>query len=416
MTILTKFAVGLLLLITTRAAVAENWARFRGDNGTGQAGGLQLHDFWEGREFTWVSKLPGIGHSSPVVWDGQVFVTSAEPETGEQHFSAIDVASGEEIWKRSFPHTTYKLHAQNSFASSTPAIDGERLYLAWAAPEEGNLIALSHDGQEIMWRVALGPFDSWHGFGSSPIVIGDNVYLSYDQRGDGYLISVDAASGDINWKLPRTSGNTPYAAPTLATLHDGSEQLVFNSDADGMVGVDPATGNVIWQLEGVFPQRCVSSVVYAGGLLFGTSGQAGKGVNLIAVNPGNGDQQEAYVKYEQTRQIPYVPTPLPVGERLFLWSDQGLVRCLDLASGDEHWRRRVGGGFHGSPILIGDQIVAVSDTGELIGIAAGEKFRETGRRDLGESSRATPAVAGGRLFIRTESQLFCYAPRQANGG
>ena len=138
-------------------------------------------------------------------------------------------------------------------------------------------------------------------------------------------------------------------------------------------------------------------------------------MNLIAVQPGNGDQQEAQVKYEQTRQIPYVPTPLAVGERLFLWSDQGLIRCLDLTSGDEHWRRRIGGGFHCSPILIGDQIIAVSDTGELVGISTGEKSPETGRRDLGESSRATPAVAAGRLFIRTESQLFCYAPEQASG-
>ncbi|HEY2881284.1 MAG TPA: PQQ-binding-like beta-propeller repeat protein, partial [Pirellulales bacterium] len=155
----------------------EEWSRFRGPNGQGQSEATTIPTEWTEADYNWKIELPGIGHSSPVVWGDKVFVTSADPETAMQHVLCIDAATGHKLWQRDFPSATYHVHQQNNFASSTPALDDKRIYFAFASVDEFALLALTHNGEDV-WRINLGTFKTEHGFGTSPIVVGDQVIIT----------------------------------------------------------------------------------------------------------------------------------------------------------------------------------------------------------------------------------------------
>ena len=131
-------------------------------------------------DYNWKIKLPGEGHSSPVLWGDRLFITSAEPKDATQHVLCIDRRNGKILWKESFPSATHKKHLLNTFASSTPCVDEERVYIGWAVPEAITFVALTHEGKEV-WRKNLGPFVNQHGFGTSPIIYKDLVILANDQ-------------------------------------------------------------------------------------------------------------------------------------------------------------------------------------------------------------------------------------------
>src|SRR5262249_1887481 len=157
--------------------------------------------------------LPSRGHSSPVVWGNRVFVTGAQPD-GTRQVTCVDVAKGTLLWTKSFPGSKYKMHARNSAASSTPAVDARRLYVVWGSPTETLVQALDHEGTEL-WKVDLGPFHGEHGVAVSPIVLDDLLVVPNDQDKDGRLIGLDVATGEKRWTLSRTSGSATYATPCV---------------------------------------------------------------------------------------------------------------------------------------------------------------------------------------------------------
>src|SRR4051812_45721435 len=180
---LHRLALTLMLALEFGSlACAQEWTRFRGPNGQGQtSAGSSIPTEWTDKDYNWKVELPGVGHSSPVVWGDKIFVTSADPKTAERHVSCFRTADGKQLWQRDFPAATYHLHTQNTYASSTPAVDAERVYLAWATADEYTLQALTHEGKDV-WRINLGAFVSQHGFGTSPIVVDDTVIITNDQE------------------------------------------------------------------------------------------------------------------------------------------------------------------------------------------------------------------------------------------
>jgi outer membrane protein assembly factor BamB len=186
-----------------------------------------------------------------------------------------------------------------------------------------------------------------------------------------------------------------------------NKQLLALSTAAGLAAIDIARGEVAWQGLGEdLTQRCVSSPVVAGGLVFVSCGQGGNGKLLIAARPGDSQRGPQEV-YRLQQSIPNVPTPIVAGDLLFLWHDRGVVSCHDVATGRQHWRERVGGDFHSSPLRIGDRIFCASRDGEMVVLAAARKFELLARNQLDEPCHATPAVAHGRLYVRTTSSLIC---------
>jgi outer membrane protein assembly factor BamB len=398
-------AVGLTLLLAS-AAAAQEWTRFRGPNGAGQSEATTIPASWSEGELLWKSPLPGKGCSSPVLWGEKIFLTSAHPADGTRHVLCLAADDGRLLWKRDYASSAHQIHQLNTLASSTPTVDENRVYCAWSTPEEFTLLALDHDGSPA-WKANLGPFVSMHGFGTSPILFGDLLIITNDQDADSFLIAVDRASGATRWKVDRRHialQNACYATPCVFKPQQGPAELIVCSRAHGMTSVDPLSGKTNWELP-VLERRAVSSPIVAGGLIFATCGEGSGNNNVVAVKPyGDGDRPQLAYQLDRTTAS-YVPTLVAKDELVFLWGDKGIVTCIDADSGTIHWRKRVGGNYFGSPVRIGKRIYCLSAEGDVVTLAASEKYELLGRSPLGESSSATPAVAGGRMYLRTESHL-----------
>jgi outer membrane protein assembly factor BamB len=376
-----------------------------------------IPDKWEAANFLWRKPLPGVGHSSPVVWGDKLFVTSAIPETGEQIVQAYDAISGNNLWEERIAPpaaSPYRHHDFNSLASSTPALDAQHVYVTWLVDGKVMIAALRHNGDGA-WRKEVGDYKENHGFGSSPVVVDDVVCVAADSEAESAIVGFDAKSGNERWRVPRKSGSTSFATPCLLDSTADEKLLLTLSTADGLTAIDAKTGKLVWQaFEDDIPQRCVGSPTVTNGLILMQCGQGGGGKWLIAARSDAGDEPPKEV-YRIAQGAPYVPTPVVAGDLLFLWLDRGIVSCLDLTTGKLHWKERIGGDFHSSPVRIGDRIFGTSIQGEVIVLAAKPTFELVARNSLDEPCRATPAVAHDRLYLRTDSSLMCIGHAAAGG-
>jgi outer membrane protein assembly factor BamB len=387
---------------------SQEWARFRGPNGSGVSPS-QLPATWSESDYNWKIQLPGIGHSSPVVWQNRVYLMSGDPVGATQYVIAIDARNGQIVWQREFAHSAYPIHLRNSFASSTPTVDADHVYVAWATPAATTLTALSHDG-ETVWQQQLGPFACEHGFGTSPILYDDLVLLPIlemkpDREGprtdSSRIVACDRLTGQQRWIHKCSSDVASYSVPCIYRSSTGADELIGCSTADGMFSLDPRTGELNWQID-VFTQRTVSSPIVVDGLVYGTTGSGAGGNYVVAVLPG----REPKLVYDVRKQAPYVPTPVAKDGLLFLWSDKGIVSCVRAATGELIWQERVGGNYSGSPVIAGNRLYCIDEDGVVVVLAADESYQLLGRNPLGEPSRSTPAVADNRIYLRTYSQLF----------
>jgi outer membrane protein assembly factor BamB len=391
---------------------AQEWTRFRGPNGQGQSdAAATIPTTWTEADYNWKVELPGVGHSSPVIWGDRAFVTSADPDTATRHVICLSTVDGKTLWQRNFPGAKYHVHNQNNFAVSTPALDANRIYLAWVSADEFILQALTHNGEDV-WQINHGPFVSQHGFGTSPIVVDDEVIITNDQEGENrFLIAVDSATGQERWKIPRKYAdnrqNASYATPCILETSTGRE-LIVCSWAYGITSHDLKTGATNWEAP-VFKMRPVGSPVLADGLILANcgEGQEGKGNNMVvAIKPGSKDGSPFQLLYTIPKSsAPYVTTICTAGDLAFLWGDGGIVSCIDVLTGKVHWRQRVGGIFYGSPVRVGDRIYCISLDGDVVVLAASPEYKQLARNPLGEGSQATPAIADGKMYLRTLSHL-----------
>ena len=401
------FALALVALVTVLSpAPAQDWTRFRGPNGSGVGVAPNLPAVFSEADFNWKIELPGSGHSSPVISGKRVFITATPAGSAKRTILCIDVKDGRTIWKKEFESAAFKQHADNSYTSMSPAVDAERVYLWWGAPEGSALVALDQkDGREV-WKVDLGPFVSQHGPGASPIVAGDQVLLNFDQdEPSSFLLAVDAKSGRERWKYQHAGTSSSASTPCLFKNPDGKTEAILISRTVGMTAVDVATGKVTWELAELLPKRCVASpIVTNSGIVIGQCGEGQAESFVYAVQPGSAGKP-AKKLYEIVRTGGYVPSPLAVGDLLFLWKENGLVTCLRTSTHEQLWSERVAGPFYGSPVAISGRLYNITRRGELVVLAAGEKFESLGRIELGEGSFATPAVSEGRMYLRTFTHL-----------
>jgi outer membrane protein assembly factor BamB len=399
----------LLLLDLLSTGPAQEWTRFRGPNGSGVSQAKTIPTTWTDKDFNWKLPLPGAGHSSPVLWGDKIFLTTGDDQTKQVSVYCVSADGGRVLWQKSFPFMPYHKNDRNTFASASPAVDQHRVYVCWTSPAHYTLMALTHDGQPV-WEKDLGPFASQHGGGTSPIVYQDKVILGNEQDGESFLIAVDAVTGKARWQAPRTTKEAVYSTPCVYEPKDGPPALIFTSESQGVSAIDPDNGNVLWELADVFDKRVVSSPVVAAGLIVGACGSGGGGNYLIAVRPGS-PTKKPEVAYTIRKSAPYVPTSVCVGDRLFLWSDSGIVSCVQAASGEVKWQERVGGNYFSSPLWVDGRLFCVSTKGEVVVVEASDQFQVLARNPLGEVTHSTPAVAGGRMYIHTTKSLISVGGR-----
>lgn len=387
-------------------ASAENWTRFRGADGSGTSTEQGIPATWSPGEVAWRVELPGMGHAAPVIWGEMLFVTSAIDEGAMRYLYCLNAATGKEIWSRETGMNRSHKHLKSSWASSTPVTDGEQVFVAFADADDYTLAAYTVNG-ELQWRRNLGSFESQHGQGVSPILFENLVIIPNDQDGPSSIRAFDKDTGRTVWSTLRGFRRTSYATPVIYTGDDGEPQLITASGGMGLASLDPRTGVTRW-VTGELPARTVSSPVIAGNLIIQTCGGGGKGKLLVAVDPSEPDNaSKERIVYERDRVLPYVPTPLFHEGHMYLWNDNGVVSCMEAATGKNIWTERVGGNYTGSPVLIDGRIFIISEKGEVVVVAASPEYKLLGRTALNEESHSTPSVANGRLFLRTFHSLVC---------
>jgi outer membrane protein assembly factor BamB len=413
------FSVLLITLFTeTALAVSPNtWTRFHGVDGNGVVEDAQIPSSWSDSDYAWRRKLGSRDVGSPIVIDGKVYYLVSKPATREIAIESLDLNTGKLRWFKQYdqeplPHP----HARYTLASSTPAADQDNVFFAFAEPQHTYLKCLDHDGNEV-WSRDFGSWQSQHGFGTSPRIFGSMVLLMNSQQADrlrrgetpgqSRMIAVDRKSGETIWETPLATTNACYGVPAIFE-HNGRSQIIDANTGNGLFGLDPKTGRMLWNLK-VFDMRCCSTPLIAGDLAIGSSGSGGGGNHLVAVRiPKSPSEKPQQVYRIDGGAAPYVPTSVLKDNRLYMIDDKGgVAACVNAQTGRHIWKQRIRGSFGASPILIGQTVLVISLQGDATLFKASDRFEKLGEVDLGGPVGATPAYSEGRLLLRVDDELRC---------
>lgn len=398
--------------------LAERWDRFRGPNGTGVAPSQAIPTSWKERDIAWKTAIPGAGTGSPVAWGDAVFVQSASTDGKERTLLRLDARSGKIVWTARFPGQPAKIHRKNSLASSTPATDGERVYATFWDSTHLHLAAFDFAGK-LLWQRNLGPHTSQHGAGHSPVVFEGRVFVSNDDDHVSKLQAFDAKSGEPLWEAARQAYRSCYTTPFIHH-GDGRQPELIAATTAGIGGFNPASGVKNWWWDWAHdktPLRTVNSPVIVDELVIASGGDGGGARHTVAVRI-NGTASSNPLVWESKRGVPYVPCFVASGKHLYFVNDQGIAGCMEAATGKTLWTERLGrAGVTGSPIRCGDVVLVVNEDGESYSFAAeSTRFRLLGQGSIGEPVLSTPALAGGRLFVRGNTHVFCITAPTTVGG
>lgn len=406
------FSAAILCCLIVQPSIdahADEWDRFRGPNGAGVQIEGESPETWTDEDYRWSVGLPGKGSSSPVIWKDRLFVTACDESTQQRSLICIDTQTGKSLWNRSTSFKQYKKHKNNSFASSTPCCDADRVYVAWHSKQRSPLIAYDHDGNKV-WEYDLGPFSHGQGGATSPIVYNDLVIIAHDQQQPSFLLAVNRKTGEEVWKVAREGKRACYSTPCVYRSENQADQIVFSHCFEGIVGISPVDGKQLWHVDvfGRASQRALGSVIQADDLIVATSGAFAGERQLVAVKPISAEQPDSKATevWRTIKQTPHVPTPLVYKDWIFLWSDGGIVSCLEHATGKEVWKKRVGGNYFGSPICVDGKLYCIDVDGTVAVVSASDQYKLFGRFPLKEASKSTPAFSNGILYLRTDSKLF----------
>jgi outer membrane protein assembly factor BamB len=399
-----RIIVSLLLALTASAARAEDWPQFRGPTGQGHSteSGLPL-EWSESRNVKWKTPVPGLGWSSPVVAQGRVWLTAAVRERNGASLRAIafEVETGREVVNAEVfrMSNAILLNPKNSHASPTPIVEGDRVYVHFGA--EGTA-ALTTSG-DIIWKTRL-PYESQHGNGGSPTLYGDLLIISCDGADEAYVVALDKSTGKIRWKTQRRQPwDQAYSTPLVIRV--GDQDQVFSIGAYRAAAYDPQSGKEIWRVSYRDGFSNVPRPVYGHGLVFIATGFQEPSLLAVRVD-GKGDVTKTHIAWAVRRGAPYTPSPILVGDELYMVSDIGIATCLDAETGQVLWQARLGGNYSASPVFADGRIYFQSEEGVTTVLAPGKEFRRLAANSLDGLMLASIAVSNGSIFIRTDSHLY----------
>jgi outer membrane protein assembly factor BamB len=390
----------------TPVAVATDWPSWRGPNGDGVARDVDVPTTWSTTEhIRWQSPVPGRGHASPIVCGNRIFLSTADEEKQQHRLLAYDRSTGEPLWNilvhdGGFMHK----HEKNSYASATPACDGEHIFATFLHDGAIWVSAVTLDGQ-IVWQVPAGPFTAEHGDSASPVFYKSAILVGADNLETSFVAALDRATGRILWRTPRESPGRhgSYGCPILATLA-GRPQFLYAGHGY-TASYDPDTGNELWKCTG--PAECTGTTLAASADLAFASGGFPEHSLLAIRGDGSGDVTATNVAWQTHNGVTYVPSPVCHDGRLYVINETGVATCFDAASGSELWHKRLSGPFTASPIIAGGKLFITNEAGATFILAAGEKYELLATNDLASPVMATPAICGRQIFLRTADKLYC---------
>jgi outer membrane protein assembly factor BamB len=426
----------------------QSWPSFRGPQASGVAEKQNLPDRWDvksGENILWRTPIPGLAHSSPIVWGNHIFVTSAVSSDPKATFRpglygdgdaskdrsphrwmiyAIDKRTGKISWER----VAYqgdpvdKRHIKSTYANSTPATDG-RIVVAWFGSQ--GVYAYDVSGR-LLWKVDVGRLDlgaydiptyEW-GPASSPIIWNNLVILQCDTQADSFLLALDAATGKTVWKTDRDELPS-WGTPTIATTEAGPV-LVTNA-SNFIRGYDPRTGKELWRLGGS-SKITAPTPIFNEGLFIVASGRGPERPIFVLKPSAHGDltlpagkTASETIVWSKTGRGSYMPTPLAYNGILYVLANNGTFDAYNLKTGEELYRQRlptIGSGFSASPVAADGKIYLSNEDGEMLVIGAGEKFNHLGTNSMGELLMATPALSEGVMYVRSSASLFAIGRKQ----
>ncbi len=394
----------MLIAVSSSIALCENWPAWRGPRGDGTSQESKVPLQWSAtRNVVWKTPIPGKGHASPIVWGDRIFVVTAFEEQQQRLLLCIDRADGKVLWQRVVLEAPLeRLHKLNSHASSTPATDGERVYVSFLDRDKMFIAAYDFDGNKV-WAVHPGVFSSMHGYCSSPILWKDKVIVNGDHDGSGYMVALERATGKTIWKIPRPNNTRSYCTPIIRHM-DGRNQMVLSGSLC-VASYDPDTGEQHWIIDGP-TEQFVASLVYNGELLFMTCGFPDRFVQAIRPD-GFGNVTATHVAWQMEKDCAYVPSPISIGPYFLVVSDTGVATCFEAKTGDIVWRERLGPHYSASLVAANGLAYFFSDKGVMTIVKPGPQLEIVTRNELGEETYASPAISDGRIFLRGIENLYC---------
>lgn len=430
----------LLTLSLTTAISAENWPNWRGPTSTGTSPETGLPVKWSDTEgVAWKATIRGLGISSPIVWGDRVFVTSqvgtgvarsgprlvqggnaadegeralggaatgviaARSENTSFLVTAFDKNNGRQLWEYETPAegALPEVHEKHNLATPSPVTDGQRVYVLFGT---GQVVALDMTGK-LVWKRNLteyGAFNMQWGHGGSPIVYKDMVILQIYHRATSYLLAVDPATGANKWKADQPGNLSSYSTPFVVEFAGGAE-LVVNSSA-GMAGHSLTNGERLWFITEAnqFP---VPAATQKDGIILTSRGH--RSGPYMAIRPGGkGDIAASHVVWKVGSGAPYISSILEHNGLVYMMGDVGIANVVDAKTGERVWQERLGGVYSASPIAGDGKIYFFSENGEALVLSAGRAPDVLSRNKLTARILGTPAISGGRIFIRSDNTLF----------
>ena len=399
----------LLIAVLTACAVVSvpatsaDWPQFRGPGGQGLSDDKGLPLTWsEEQGVRWKVAVPGLGWSSPVVANGRVWLTTS---TGDRAASLRLLGFEAESGRLLVDTEVFRLKAaqllnpKNSLASPTPIVDGDRVYAHFGA--EGTA-AISTDGA-ILWKTKLS-HETQHGNGGSPVLYRDLLIVNCDGFDEAYVVALDVRTGKTRWKTSRRRPwSQAYSTPIVVRVDD--RDVLVSVGAFRASGYDPASGDELWRVSYGEGFSNVPRPVAGHGLVFLTTGFQQPAVMAVRLG-GSGDVTKTHVAWTLARGAPLTPSPVLVGEELYFVSDTGVASCVEARTGRLLWQQRLNGNFSASPVSADGRIYFQSEEGETTVLAAGPAFRRLAVNVLNGAMLASMAVSGGAVFIRTDTHLY----------
>jgi outer membrane protein assembly factor BamB len=475
-----------LLCLTLFVTSDTDWSRFRGPNGTGISNTSGLpNEFGPETNVLWKAAVPA-GHSSPVLTDTRIFMTGAD--AARLFVLALDRATGKELWRRELNREkTERLENVNGPASPSPVTDGQRVFAFF---QSFGLIAFTAEGKEL-WRMPLGPFNMFYGFGASPILVDGTVILPVDQDNGSYLLGVDAVSGKVRYKVDRPGVISGYSTPTVYEPKGQPKQILI-PESFQLSAYDVQSGTRIWWVRGLacemksvvsiagdtawingwgFPQnqigQQVPTISWEEGVRIYDKNKDGRiGADEVTGGPpaldkmlspkygfsafdgnrdgflnaadwdvmramlaaengllaiklgGKGDMTDGAIKWKYTRPVPQVPSTLLYKNVLFMVNDSGILLSIDPATGTILKQGRLKGAidkYFASPIGADGKVFLVSQDGTASVVDAKGEWEILAVNPMGDEVFATPAIADGRIYLRTKSTLYAFGARSGSG-